>query len=76
MSQGFLTFSLVFWNFKLFIELKKSFSKSGLAFILSSVLMSKCGLKDADSLNSITVWNFLKVSSWSNAYLKALKFMA
>jgi len=50
-STRFRIFSIVFPNTELFISLKKSFSKSFVAFVRSSVFTSMYGFNQASSLN-------------------------
>ena len=71
MSLCFLTFSIVFQNTELFISLKKFSSKSFLAFLRSSMFISKYGCSQAYWFNLRALCIFFSFNPWSNICSRA-----
>ena len=69
-DKFFLTFSIVFPKTALFICLKKSFSESFFASVLSLLLISMYGFNHSSWLKLITLWTFFKIKPWFKASFK------
>ena len=67
MSLWYLTFYIVFPKIALFINSKKSFSKSFLASVLNLIFISMYGFKRASWLNWIILCTFFRTNPWFNA---------
>ena len=66
----YFTFSIVLSNMALFINLKKSFSDSFFASVLSLLFISMYGFNQSPSLKLITLWTFFKIKPWFKACFK------
>ena len=71
-SLSFLTISIVFPKTDLFINLRKSFSKSFFASFFNLVFILRYGFNHASWLNWIILCNFWNISPYFNACSRAL----